>query len=108
MGADFIIAVNVHSEFTMEMDHSTDKTGFSVRIPGFFQDSYNALLIMMNEMTQQRIKTASPEVILNPKLSSKFTSITGFTHSKEIIDVGSKCARNTLEEINQKLQNFDQ
>jgi NTE family protein len=104
MGANFIIAVNVHSEFTMESDEKLDQVGFSVRIPAFFRDSYNSLLIMMNEMTQQRIKIARPEIILSPKMPSKFTSITGFTHTKEIIDLGSECAESALVEIRRKLQ----
>ena len=108
MGAEFIIAVNVHSEFTMENDNSSDNVGFSVRLPGFFRDSYNSLLIMMNEMTQERIKLAKPEIILSPKMPSKFTSITGFTHAKEIIDLGRECAENALEDIKRKIRVFKQ
>jgi len=108
MGADFIIAVNVHSELTMESDHSSDQVGFSVRIPGFFWDSYNSLLIMMNEMTQQRIRIAKPEIILSPKMPSRVTSITGFTHSKEIIDLGAECAQTALQEIKTKMHKLDE
>jgi NTE family protein len=104
MGANFIIAVNVHSELTMENDEKVDQVSFSVRIPGFFRDSYNSLLIMMNEMTQERIKIARPEIILSPKMPPKFTSITGFTHIKEIIDLGSECAESALLEIHKKIR----
>ena len=107
MGAEFIIAVNVHSEFTTESENLRDQVGFPVHLPGFIKDSYNSLLIMMNEMTQQRIKIAKPEIILNPKMPSSYTSITGFTHTKEIIDLGTECAEESLEEIKGKIHGLN-
>ena len=107
MGAGFIIAVYVHSEMTIESNTVSKHGLFPVRFPGFFQDSYNALIIMMNEMTQQKIKIAKPEIVLSPKMPSQFTSITGFTHTREIISLGKACAEEAMIEIRQKIDLLD-
>jgi NTE family protein len=107
MGSKFIVAVNVHTELLFENNENMDRAGFPVHLPAFFRDSLNSLLIMMNEMTQRKIELAKPELILYPRIPSRFTSFTGFTHAKEIIEIGADCAQNALNRIKKRIKNND-
>jgi NTE family protein len=99
LGANLIIAVNVHTELQYDNKGGGRSSFFPVRLPGFFQDSYCALIIMMNEMTHRKIVEAKPEIVLFPRMSSQITSITGFTHSKDIIKMGEICTEEALDQI---------
>jgi NTE family protein len=106
LGAEFVIAVDVWSNLGLNAldDQENITQPFPFPVPGFFQDFYQAMLIMVSAQTAQKLKKANPEIIIQPNIPLDISVFFGFPRAVEIIAAGEKAAREALPEIRKKLR----
>lgn len=101
LGPDLVIGVDVeqdpHDEFLWSEVEKEKR--YRIQTPPFLKDFYRAQLIMMRWMTNSKIETAKPSLVLNPKIPNNISMFLGFTKAKEVIQAGEDCATNHLGAI---------
>lgn len=101
LGADVVIAVD--AQFAPEAEKPWQDLPaahrFPLPVPDFVLDFYRAGLIMVEEITHNRLQSCPPDLLLHPAIPPNITMFLGFPHAREIIAVGEQCARDALPEI---------
>jgi NTE family protein len=101
LGADIVIAVNAQFDpFTQKpWQDLPERPNFPIPLPDPFLDFYRAELIMIAALTEVRLKTACPEILLHPPIPLDITMFMGFTRIPEIIAAGAVSAKEALPAI---------
>ncbi len=100
MGADVLIAVNVHGAIG---GGSFPQYGQGILLPAPIRETlgilYESLQIMIEEIARQKLREAAPEVLLTPDIPPDITPLRGFSHAREVIAAGEVAARSALGQI---------
>jgi len=101
MGANFIIAVDVHlyPQNYRHVDHPSRHHHWPIPLPEFFNDFYFSELIMIGELTRRNLEIAKPDVIIEPAIPPEISLLFGFHRAEEIIQAGEVAAKDKLDEI---------
>lgn len=101
LGAERIIAVDVHFNPAVDKPWQDQPASdrFPLPAPDFFLDFYRAELIMISEITRERMKACPPDLLLRPAIPSSITMFIGFNRIPEIIAAGEQCALSAMPEI---------
>jgi len=68
-------------------------------LPDVFLEFYRAELIMLYEITQQKLNAYHPDILISPNIPVEITPFLGFPKAKEIIEIGALSARENLPDI---------
>jgi len=102
LGADIVIAVDVQfavNEVRPWQDLPEDQR-IPLPLPSFFLDFYRAQLIMISEITTNRMRTCPPDYLLRPSIPPDIDIFLGFPRIGDVIAAGEEAARAALPEIN--------
>ncbi len=104
LGADVTVAVNAQFD-PIEPVTWTGSGGphFPIPVPEFFQDLYQAELIMISKLTQTHLAKNPPDLLLHPPIPSGISMFLGFTRAAEVIAAGERCAEQALPMIEELL-----
>ncbi len=95
MGADVVIAVDV--TFPIDMESS------SLLDIGMGEELWQTIVIMLNNITERRLKESAPEVLIRPTLPPDVSMFAGFGKADEIIAAGVGAAEAALADIQSAL-----
>jgi NTE family protein len=105
LGADVVIAVDV--QFAVNEVRPWQDLPESQRIPlplpSFFLDFYRAQLIMIAEITTNRMRTCPPDYLVSPSIPPDIDIFLGFPRIAEVIAAGEEAARAAIPEIKRLL-----
>ena len=100
MGADVVIAVDVHSDDT---PINISKLHQHRYLPNGLMETFNVLwrcLDMMKvEIGQYKLTQVPPDVLIHPSIPADITTLIGFLNAAEIIAAGEKAAQAILPEM---------
>jgi len=101
MGANFVIAVDVHlyPQNYRHVNHPSRRHHWPIPLPEFFNDFYLSELIMIGELTRHNLEVAKPDIIIEPEIPPEISMLFGFHRAEEIIHAGEVAAREKLGEI---------
>jgi NTE family protein len=105
-GAETVIAVDVNSMPTGDdlADNPDTHPGLTNLLPPLVLDVYRAEMIMVDALTQFRLKKAHPEVLIQPKIPPNIDIFLGFAYAEEIIAAGEEATRKALPKIKQVIR----
>jgi len=100
MGADVVIAVDVHSD---EPATPYFKLHPHRYVPNGLAETLDVLwiclIMMMAEIERHKLAQAQPDVIVRPDIPPQITTFSGFRRAAEIISAGERAARDALPAI---------
>jgi len=98
MGADVVIAVNVHQEVDQENPWNFSRASKRL-IPDALISMYRAETIQSNELTQAKLRNYPPDLLIQPEIPDKVDALFGFRFAAETIRAGEEAAINSLDKI---------
>ncbi len=101
MGANFIIAVDVHlyPQNYRQTNNKARHHHWPIPLPDFFNDFYLSELIMIGELTRHNLEVAKPDIIIEPAIPPEISMLFGFHRAEEVIHAGEVAAKEKLNEI---------
>jgi NTE family protein len=105
LGADLVIAVDVQSSPSPEYpwQEGLNELHLPGYLPAFFNNFYQAFLIMIAQSTQSHLTTNPPTILIRPLIPVDLTMFLGFSRSKEAIELGEQACQNALPQIKEIL-----
>lgn len=98
MGADIVIAVNVHpvvgAENPWNFTHASKRL-----IPDALISMYRAEIIQSNQLTKDKVRNFPPDLLIQPEIPDRIDSLFGFRQAAEILAAGEKAALNSIDRI---------
>lgn len=108
LGPDVVIGIDVeqdpHDDFNWSDQELHRK--FELHTPSFLKDFYRAQIIMMRKMTNEKIKTHPPSVLIAPKIPNQVNMFAGFTKAKELIQAGESAAEKAMKLIEEAINKY--
>lgn len=107
MGSDIVIGVDVEQDPFGESSWPNHDSHKHTRLqtPAFLKYFYRAQMIMIRQMTNEKVKKSAPTILLKPEISTNITMITGFTRAREIIQSGERSGEDSLPLIKKAIEN---
>jgi NTE family protein len=101
LGADVVIGVNAQFDPFREKPWQDlpEKPNFPVPLPESFLDFYRAELIMIAALTEARLKTACPDILLHPPIPLDITMLLGFSRIPEVLQAGEICGQEAVPAV---------
>ncbi len=101
LGADVVIGIEAQSDPHEEKPWQDigDRPRFPLPLPDYLLDFYRAELIMIHQITETRLQTDPPDLLLRPALPAGIEMFLSFPRAKEVIDAGEAAARDALPDI---------
>jgi NTE family protein len=97
LGAETVVASNVTPDSAQESPLEAPET--LPFLPDFLWDSYRAITVLGRALTRLRVIGASPEVLIQPPLSSDIGIFSSFPRAGEIIETGEREADRCLPQL---------
>lgn len=106
LGADIVIGIEAQSDPHEEKPWQDigDRPRFPLPIPDYLLDFYRAELIMIHQLTEQRLQTNPPDLLVRPSIPAGIEMFLSFPRAQEVIDAGEAAAREALPEILRVIQ----
>jgi NTE family protein len=106
MGARFVIAVDVLPHFPQNQSEPPPKVQppKASLMPKSVQELMYSYMIMISELTEYKIHTYPPDIIIRPSLPADVHLFNGFDRAQEIIEAGEVAAQEALPKIHSCLQ----
>ncbi|MBN1993754.1 MAG: patatin-like phospholipase family protein [Anaerolineae bacterium] len=104
LGAEVVIAVDVVANLACREPGENDEAPAKPPLPAILRDIWQAELIMIAALSQNRLQRAQPEILIRPQIPVDVTVLTGFTRAGEIIAAGEEATREALPQIREALQ----
>jgi NTE family protein len=97
MGAGKIVAVDVSPRYPE--GGSAGSPPMMGHLPTLAQDVYRTVMLMLHTITEARIETYPPDVLLAPEIPWDIGIFSGFPRADEIIQAGESAAEERLSEL---------
>lgn len=106
LGADVVIAVDVAASHQLTSAKSEEEHDLyhDSLLPNVAIDLWQALAIMMDRLTQQRLAVARPEVIVRPRIPVGAGALSGIGHAQALIDSGREAMEQALPSLRAALE----
>jgi NTE family protein len=101
MGAEMIIAVDVNYFYDVNLswEEKTISAHLNTLLPSIFLDVYQAEMIMISALTENRLKENKPDILLRPIIPFNVNIFTGFPFAGQIIAAGEEITRLSISQI---------
>ncbi len=106
MGAEIIIAVDVNYFYDVELpwEEKPVVAHLTTLLPSLFLDVYQAEMIMISALTENRIKESKPDFMLRPNIPYNVNIFLGFPYADQIIAAGEEVTRSYLSQIRTRIK----
>ncbi len=98
MGADVVVAVDVHSD-RMSISRLRQHRYIPSGLIDTLDVLWRSLMIMIAEIERYQLAQAPPDVLIRPDIPADIATLTGFTRAAEIIATGEDAAVEALPRI---------
>lgn len=98
---DVSIAVDVHPDVKNEIPWqiSGQKPRILFPMPDYFFDYYRAQLIMISQLTENKLEKYKPSMLIRPVLPSEITMFSGYQQASLIIEAGMASVTKNMDQI---------
>lgn len=98
---DVSIAVDVHPDVKNEIPWqiSGQKPRILFPMPDYFFDYYRAQLIMISQLTENKLEKYKPSMLIRPVLPSEITMFSGYQQASLIIEAGMASVIKNMDQI---------
>lgn len=108
MGAELVIAVDVN--FFYENQASWEEPFVASRLnsflPAIFKDIYQAEMIMVSALTENKLKQHKPDFLIRPKIPFDVNIFMGFNYADKIITAGEEMAQSFITQIIEQVNSY--
>ena len=106
MGADVILGVDVGWCGNLKEDVFESTSGWVSKTPWVEMalTLYETINLFLSRQVEDKINTVKPDLLLQPKIPPKITSLTGYTNAAELIAIGEDCAQSIISDLHRLLQ----
>ena len=101
MGADVLIAVDVMPDFSRNTpgEPLVEPAIDPPSLPGFMQEAFHVLYIMISAMTRLKLEANPPEILIRPDIPSEIDLLIGYERADEVIAAGEKATLDLIQDI---------
>ncbi len=106
MGAEIIIAVDVNYFYDVNLswEEKTIASRLNTLLPSIFRDIYQAEMIMVSAMTENRLTKTKPDFLLRPIIPFNVNIFMGFTFTNQIIAAGEEVTHQFTAQIQARIK----
>jgi len=106
MGAEIKIAVDVNYFYDVQLswEEKSVAARFNALLPAIFQDVYQAEMIMVSAITENRLNKYKPDFLLRPNIPFNVNIFMGFNFADQIIVAGEEAAQQCVQQIQARIK----
>lgn len=106
MGAEIIIAVDVNHFYDdkLSWEEKSIPARLNTFLPSVFRDVYQAEMIMVSAITENRLMKTKPDFLLCPNIPFNVNIFMGFAFADQIIAAGEEIARQFVTQIQVRIK----
>ncbi|MGD1995288.1 MAG: patatin-like phospholipase family protein [Anaerolineae bacterium] len=106
MGADVVIAVDTSTgaeALAVLIEDMYRRRFLPDRLVGLMEVIWRSVTVMASEISSRCLEVGQPDLLLRPSIPQAVTTLTGFTHAREVISSGERAMEEALPSLRKTL-----